>query len=50
MDFDETRYEIEADGHSLVLDFATDTREAAAPRPKFNVPWWMTLRLELLGG
>jgi hypothetical protein len=40
---------VEADGYSLVLDFATNTREAAAPRPKLNVPWWTTLRLGLLG-
>jgi hypothetical protein len=29
VDFDTTRYEVEADGYSLLLDFATDTREAA---------------------
>ncbi len=49
VDFDTTRYEVEAEGYSLVLDFATDTREAAAPTPDLNLPWWLLWLLGVLG-
>jgi hypothetical protein len=41
VDFDTTRYEVEADGYSLLLDFATDTREAAPPGGQVNLPSWV---------
>lgn len=46
VDFDTTRYDVEAEGYSLVLDFATDTREAKAPKP--DLPWWLLWLLGLL--
>jgi hypothetical protein len=46
VDFDTTRYDVEAEGYSLVLDFATDTREAKAPEP--DLPWWLLWLLGLL--
>jgi hypothetical protein len=35
--FDEKRYEVEAEGYSLLLDFESDTREAVAPA----LPAWL---------
>jgi hypothetical protein len=44
--FDEKRYEVEARGYSLLLDFDTDTREAAPPAP----PGWLAALLAWIFG